>query len=51
MLPAMVWKNYDSNMTINGIVRSGAKYGDSDANDQKFINMYLDGMKKGAGKE
>lgn len=28
-----------------------AKYGDSDANDQKFINMYLDGMKKGVGKE
>jgi arylsulfatase A-like enzyme len=28
-----------------------AKYGDSDANDQKFINMYLDGIKKGTGKE
>jgi hypothetical protein len=27
------------------------KYGDSDANDQKFIQMYLDAMKKGAGKE
>jgi arylsulfatase A-like enzyme len=28
-----------------------AKYGDSDANDQKFIKKYLDGMKRGAGKE
>jgi hypothetical protein len=24
-----------------------AKYGDSDANDQKYINQYLKGMKKG----
>ena len=23
------------------------KYGDSDANDQKFIKKFLDGMKKG----
>ena len=28
-----------------------AKYGDSDANDQNFINIYLNGLKKGAGKE
>jgi arylsulfatase A-like enzyme len=28
-----------------------AKYGDSDANDQKYISMYLDGIKKGTGKE
>jgi arylsulfatase A-like enzyme len=28
-----------------------AKYGDSDANDQKFIQKYLNGLKKGAGKE
>ena len=27
-----------------------AKYGDSDANDQKFIKMYMDRMKNGTGK-
>ena len=28
-----------------------AKYGDSDANDQRFIKLYLEGMKKGGEKQ
>ena len=27
------------------------KYGDSDANDQRFIKLYLEGMKKGGEKQ